>query len=65
MQLQNILVQLRKVCNHPYLFQGAEPGMFLTYCLHYYYSTCYYVNGHHAVHHFWNSKNTLFYHYYH
>ena len=26
MKLQNILVQLRKVCNHPYLFDGAEPG---------------------------------------
>lgn len=25
-QLLNILMQLRKVCNHPYLFQGAEPG---------------------------------------
>ncbi|KAH9259998.1 hypothetical protein BASA81_001770 [Batrachochytrium salamandrivorans] len=24
--LQNILMQLRKVCNHPYLFDGAEPG---------------------------------------
>ncbi len=23
--LQNALVQLRKVCNHPYLFPGAEP----------------------------------------
>ena len=22
---KNILVQLRKVCNHPYLFQGVEP----------------------------------------
>ena len=22
----NILMQLRKTCNHPYLFQGAEPG---------------------------------------
>jgi SWI/SNF-related matrix-associated actin-dependent regulator of chromatin subfamily A member 5 len=26
MRLQNILMQLRKVCNHPYLFPGAEPG---------------------------------------
>ena len=25
-RLQNILMQLRKVCNHPYLFQGAEVG---------------------------------------
>jgi len=25
-RLLNILMQLRKVCNHPYLFQGAEPG---------------------------------------
>eukprot|EP00917_Polyrhabdina_sp_WS-2016_P001767 GHVP01003678.1.p1 GENE.GHVP01003678.1~~GHVP01003678.1.p1 ORF type:complete len:875 (-),score=192.97 GHVP01003678.1:84-2708(-) len=25
-QLQNTLVQLRKCCNHPYLFQGVEPG---------------------------------------
>ncbi|KAK8801168.1 hypothetical protein WA158_001938 [Blastocystis sp. Blastoise] len=24
--LLNVLMQLRKVCNHPYLFQGAEPG---------------------------------------
>uniref|UniRef100_A0A6S9VAX5 Uncharacterized protein n=1 Tax=Chrysotila carterae TaxID=13221 RepID=A0A6S9VAX5_CHRCT len=23
---QNIVMQLRKVCNHPYLFEGAEPG---------------------------------------
>ena len=22
----NVLMQLRKVCNHPYLFDGAEPG---------------------------------------
>ena len=22
----NVLMQLRKVCNHPYLFTGAEPG---------------------------------------
>ena len=26
MQLLNILMQLRKCCNHPYLFDGAEPG---------------------------------------
>jgi SWI/SNF-related matrix-associated actin-dependent regulator of chromatin subfamily A member 5 len=25
-KLLNILMQLRKVCNHPYLFDGAEPG---------------------------------------
>jgi SWI/SNF-related matrix-associated actin-dependent regulator of chromatin subfamily A member 5 len=25
-KLLNILMQLRKCCNHPYLFQGAEPG---------------------------------------
>ncbi len=25
-RLQNILMHLRKVCNHPYLFEGAEPG---------------------------------------
>ena len=26
MRLQNSLMQLRKCCNHPYLFDGAEPG---------------------------------------
>ncbi|XP_077293323.1 nucleosome-remodeling ATPase imitation SWI isoform X2 [Arctopsyche grandis] len=26
MRLQNILMQLRKCCNHPYLFDGAEAG---------------------------------------
>ena len=26
MRLQNILMQLRKCANHPYLFDGAEPG---------------------------------------
>jgi SWI/SNF-related matrix-associated actin-dependent regulator of chromatin subfamily A member 5 len=25
-RLMNLLVQLRKVCNHPYLFEGAEQG---------------------------------------
>jgi len=25
-RILNILMQLRKVCNHPYLFEGAEPG---------------------------------------
>lgn len=29
MQLLNILMQLRKCCNHPYLFDGAEPGVCL------------------------------------
>ena len=28
MRLLNILMQLRKCCNHPYLFDGAEPGEF-------------------------------------
>lgn len=27
-RLLNILMQLRKVCNHPYLFEGAEPQPF-------------------------------------
>lgn len=26
MRLMNILMHLRKCCNHPYLFDGAEPG---------------------------------------
>ncbi|TRY87892.1 hypothetical protein DNTS_010191, partial [Danionella cerebrum] len=26
MRLLNIMMQLRKCCNHPYLFDGAEPG---------------------------------------
>lgn len=30
--LLNVLMQLRKVCNHPYLFDGAEPGPPCTYC---------------------------------
>lgn len=25
-QLMNTIMQLRKVCNHPYLFEGVEPG---------------------------------------
>lgn len=25
-RLQNVVMQLRKCCNHPYLFSGAEPG---------------------------------------
>lgn len=29
MRLLNILMQLRKCCNHPYLFDGAEPGEFI------------------------------------
>lgn len=28
MRLLNILMQLRKCTNHPYLFDGAEPGMY-------------------------------------
>lgn len=28
MRLLNILMQLRKCCNHPYLFDGAEPGIY-------------------------------------
>ena len=27
LRLLNILMQLRKCCNHPYLFDGSEPGM--------------------------------------
>lgn len=26
MRLLNVLMQLRKCCNHPYLFAGAEQG---------------------------------------
>jgi SWI/SNF-related matrix-associated actin-dependent regulator of chromatin subfamily A member 5 len=26
MRLMNVLMQLRKVCNHPYMFEGVEPG---------------------------------------
>jgi SNF2 family DNA or RNA helicase len=29
-RLQNILMHLRKACNHPYLFDGAEPRPFVT-----------------------------------
>lgn len=25
-KLLNVLMQLKKVCNHPYLFEGVEPG---------------------------------------
>jgi SNF2 family DNA or RNA helicase len=25
-KLQNVLMQLKKVCNHPYLFDKVEPG---------------------------------------
>jgi SWI/SNF-related matrix-associated actin-dependent regulator of chromatin subfamily A member 5 len=25
-RLLNLVMQLRKACNHPYLFDGAEPG---------------------------------------
>ena len=28
MRLLNILMQLRKCSNHPYLFDGAEPGSY-------------------------------------
>ena len=28
MRLLNILMQLRKCTNHPYLFDGAEPGTY-------------------------------------
>ncbi len=31
MRLLNILMQLRKCCNHPYLFEGAEPGKITLY----------------------------------
>uniref|UniRef100_A0A8C5G3K6 SWI/SNF related, matrix associated, actin dependent regulator of chromatin, subfamily a, member 5 n=1 Tax=Gouania willdenowi TaxID=441366 RepID=A0A8C5G3K6_GOUWI len=34
MRLQNVLMQLRKCCNHPYLFDGAEPGPPYTTDLH-------------------------------
>jgi SNF2 family DNA or RNA helicase len=33
MRLLNILMQLRKCCNHPYLFDGAEPGIRSKYVL--------------------------------
>lgn len=29
MRLLNILMQLRKCCNHPYLFDGVEPGILI------------------------------------
>lgn len=29
MRLLNILMQLRKCANHPYLFDGAEPGKYM------------------------------------
>ena len=28
MRLLNILMQLKKCANHPYLFDGAEPGRY-------------------------------------
>ena len=34
MRLLNILMQLRKCCNHPYLFDGAEPGPLYTTDMH-------------------------------
>ena len=33
MRLLNILMQLRKCTNHPYLFDGAEPGTYKYVCL--------------------------------
>lgn len=33
MRLLNILMQLRKCTNHPYLFDGAEPGTYKYLCL--------------------------------
>ncbi|ODN00061.1 SWI/SNF-related matrix-associated actin-dependent regulator of chromatin subfamily A member 5 [Orchesella cincta] len=30
MRLYNVLMHLKKVCNHPYLFEGAEPKPFTT-----------------------------------
>ena len=42
MRLLNILMQLRKCTNHPYLFDGAEPGMYL---LLYFISTSVTVQG--------------------
>ncbi|CAL8109612.1 unnamed protein product [Orchesella dallaii] len=30
MRINNVLMQIRKVCNHPYLFEGAEPKPFTT-----------------------------------
>ena len=32
-RLLNILMQLRKCANHPYLFDGAEPGVRLCVCV--------------------------------
>ena len=37
MRLLNILMQLRKCCNHPYLFDGAEPGMWTRSLCHFCY----------------------------
>ena len=42
MRLLNILMQLRKCTNHPYLFDGAEPG---TCMLFYIISTSVTVRG--------------------
>ena len=33
LRLLNILMQLRKCANHPYLFDGAEPGVYICVCL--------------------------------
>ena len=35
LRLLNILMQLRKCSNHPYLFDGAEPGLYIPYSLSY------------------------------
>ena len=32
MRLLNVLMQLRKCANHPYLFDGAEPGKLFRLC---------------------------------
>jgi SWI/SNF-related matrix-associated actin-dependent regulator of chromatin subfamily A member 5 len=51
MRLQNILMQLRKCSNHPYLFDGAEPGPpyttdehLVSKCLHNF-GLSFYLNG--------------------
>lgn len=40
MRLLNILMQLRKCCNHPYLFDGAEPGKIKLKNLQYLNNSC-------------------------
>jgi len=32
-RLLNIVMQLRKTCNHPYLFEGQEPGTNVCVCV--------------------------------